>query len=901
MKLNKKLKSAPMLMLRLLNLAVVYELTIAPAISFADGAQVTSGMTDILNTASGLIGQTQQNQQTQMRVQQQQSQLKAIVPAISPDSLFPQCKVLPVKGNRLSGICAEPIQSPQEYQQVTSQFLMVAQQNQNAYENFATTGLKMGSNVGKQCFDEQNKILQAKLDQRVKSIQGLIAQIENQNELFKNEAKKRKNALTDLKAELDGGNGASKSGQSRDFSVFLTNPNCKAVIEQDTINGGKNIGLRSLRSNVEGKGLKEAQKILTSKDSIEQDIRAQAEGVKTYLQQNGVKKIGDFKTAKGLSENVTTGSSYFSDRSVLTAGLVAKATDLDKKMNKIEDQLAKVGGVAISSTDTPTAVLEMKNQIEKKKRENMMDCLYSDKAVTPIDIAELNFEQLGARSKTSKDNFVSELKKLKIRSGNISPDDMLVEIKKLEAQFGNSVTTKLNTSYKGQTTNKDWLVSDIFAGQKQTCENHMDKKLSGEQYSQNERYKKSYELIADYEKLSNTIVADATNAMLNRALNCEGVAYTASPETCNASETGKLSTSSPNFCLKQSTDCATNLQACYNLADKVVKTKEAQMDVIAKDHNNAVKIYQGKQDALLKQVGAQFMAQSQMLQGYFPGTTFDMPDGDKAFLAEIPQETFNEDLGVPLVDTETYLAQLTTKLKSVKDKVKEQNASINQMITERIAALDAAYVAEADYWRSVADKCQGSMTAYKQMVNKQNEDAMKLANDGQKDFAEFCYRANAFKATPPCDEEAAELDDAAVKVVGRLSASDVSRLSTIKTTCKGTKVAEGTTLSQGDKVKSWCAGVVSTVPACKTYMADIKTARDEAKKLATPQAIVFDEIPSYSEALIAYNEKNKSATASIGEQKFVSCNGVNNGTGSAKGMIDQFLQEFGKGNGTAIQ
>lgn len=900
MKWNKKLKSAPMLALRVLNLVIVYELTMAPAISFADSQAVANTATDILGTAAGILGQTQQQQQAQMRVQQQQSQLKAIVPVISADSLFPQCKMLPAKTNRLSGICAEPIQSPQEYQMVTSNFAMVAQQNQNAYANFMTSGLKMGSNVGKQCYDEQNKILQTKLDQRVKSIDALIAQIENQNELFKNEAKKRINALTDINAELEGGSGASKSGKARDFSVFLNNPNCKAVIAQDSINSGKT-GLRGLRSNVENVGLKDAQKILTSRDAIEQDIRAQAEGVKTYLQQNGSGNVSAFTKAEGLNL-IPTSSSYFSsNKSVLSAGLVTKANELNSKNQKIQEQLKSVGAIGSNESNTSLAVTDMKNQIERQKRENMGNCIYkNDQGVHQVSILNLNYEQLGARAKTSTGNFKNELASLIARNDKISAENMLVEIKKLEAKYGNSITTKLNSSYKGQTTNKDWLLSDIFEGMKQSCENQMDKKLSGEQYSQNERYKKSYELISDYEKLSNSMANDLSSAMLNRALNCEGVAYSPSPDTCNA-KGGKLDMSSSNFCLKQSSECATNLQACYNLADKVIKTKEAQMDAISKDHNNAVKIYQAKQDALLKQVGNQFAQQSQILQAYFPGTKFDMPDGEKAFLAEIPQQEMDESLGVPLVKTEVYLAQLTTKLKAVKDKIKDQNANINQMITDRIAFLESTYAAEAEYWQGIADKCQGNMLAFKAKITKDNEEAAKQAQQSQGDFSEFCYRANAFKATPPCDEEAADLDDAAVKISNRLAPSDVNKLSSIKSMCKGTKVAEGTTISMKDKVKSFCS--TSSDAACTKYMANYKVEYNKLKG-TTGSAIDLEVVDGYPAAYAAYIASNKDSEPfnNVGEKlNFVSCNGVNNGTGDTKNMIDQFIQQFGKGNGTAIQ
>lgn len=891
MKSNKHLKSAPMLALRLLNLVIVYELTIAPTVSIADSESVTNTASDILGAASGILGQTQQNQQMNMRVQQQQMQMKAIVPQTFPDSLFPQCKILPAKANRLSGICEEPISSPQEYQSVTSQYAMIAQQNQNAYATFMTGGLKLGSNVGKQCYDEQNKVLQAKLDQRVKSIQGLIAQVEEQNKQFKNEAQKRVNALKDLNAELDGGDGASKGGKTRDFSIFLNNPNCKAVIAQDSINSGKT-GLRGLRSNVEGAGLKDAQKILTSKDSIEQDIRAQAAGLKTYLQQNGPSKIADFKSPKSL-DGLPTSSSYFTDRSVLSAGLVNKANELSASYSNIESQLASVDGVKIPNSLPANAIVEMKNQVETKKRINMNDCIYANKyGAHSVNLDTLPFEQLGSRSKTTVENFKKELTNLKTKP--ISPENMLTEIKKLEAKYSNAVTFKLNSSYKGQVTNKDWQLSDIFEGMKQSCENQMNLTVQGEQYSQNDKYKKSYELIAQYEKLNNSMANDLSNAMLNRALNCEGVAYTPSPDTCSNAGAGKLNMASSNFCLKQSAECATNLQACYNLADKVIKTKEAQMDLIAKDHNNAVKIYQGKQDILLKQVGAQFAQQAQMLQGYFPGSKFDLPEGENAFALDIPKEEMDETLGVPMVKTEDYLAQLTVKLKSIKDKVKEQNDSINQMITDRIATLEQTYSTEADYWQGVADKCKASMLAYRQKVNTDNEALMKQQQQQQTDFTEFCYRANAFKATPPCDEAAADLDDAAVKVASRLSQSDVNRLSSIKEMCKGTKVEEGTTLATKDKVKDWCAAQTSKVSACKTYLDNYKK---DPRYLTSASAIDLALVDGYPEANEAYLDSIKpSATANIGEQKFVSCNGVNNGTGDVKSTIDQFIKQFGTGS-----
>jgi len=359
-----------------------------------------------------------------------------------------------------------------------------------------------------------------------------------------------------------------------------------------------------------------------------------------------------------------------------------------------------------------------------------------------------------------------------------------------------------------------------------------------------------------------------------------------------------------------------NVQGCYALADKVIKTKENQKVVIAKEYNQIIKNQMAKHDLTLKNIAGQFMAQSEMLKNYFPGTKYDLPGGDKSFLVEIPKEALDSKLGVPLVDAEGSITQITEKLKAIKLAAEQQNQEIDKKIETRISELETAYQEEATYWAGLASTCGSLNVAYKENQAKMKAEQDKLAAEEQKNLNELCYKSQALSITPGCDSEAEDLSDAAQKVSNRITASELKKLSTLRGYCRNSSEEEEEE-SEVTKstVKSFCD--TNSSSECKALLKDydsnLKSGGTPTSKcpgtpsastpptysVSSEQALDCLNGEIYLKAYEVYTKKNSSGSkdtnvTSIGQISFSACNAVN-GDGNKSNAVENFLKEFGDG------
>jgi hypothetical protein len=914
---NLKIKNAA----KIVNWLINTQLILAPIQVRAEenktGALET--ISNVMGAAAGITNQMSQSQQAQMQAQRQQMQMKAIMPQTFADEIFPMCKILPAKNNHITNICSEPITGPQD-QMIVRQYKSIAEQNQNAYENFKFTGLSSKNSDGKACFKTQKELIKSGLHKKVNLLDDLLKKMEAKNRLIQKEVKKRKDALVDLTAELDGDNGATRDKNARDMSVFLNDPNCSKVLSQDQINAGK-VGLRALRTLSES-NLKEAQKIITNKETIEKDVRNQVKTLAKFLKQEGAQGLYKLDKKFGSIPNLPS-SDYLDTKASLTEAMTNKVSDYTKQLTEIESEMFKMSGInpkdkMNTGSTTNSLKKDLKASFDIMKRDALKDCTFD--AGTGINQETIinNLEQIKTNSAgTTASSFKAKVKAiLGGQKGKKPIDTIISEIEKLEQQYGmKEVTLKINSSYDGKNSKYDWSPSELLKSVQQGCETRFaqDKLDEYGGLTQNEVFNKSYVTLAKYEKLENEMTNQITTAVLDRTLNCTGIVAQANPDSCGSGN--MLSADKPNFCVKNATNCALNVQGCYALADKVIKEKEFQKTEVAKNYNNIVKSLATELDFELRKSASSFVGHSEFLRSYFPGTNYDLPGGENAFLIDLPLEEMDTKLGVALInDPEAAMNQLRDKIGAIQESIKKQNAEIESKIDTRIADLENAYAEEATYWQGLASTCAGLDTAYKENQAKAKADQDKQTAEDQKNLNDLCYKAQALSITPGCDSEAEDLSDAAQKVSNRITASELKKLSTLRGYCRNSSEDE-----EGDKevtrttIKNFCdtdgsADCRKFIDKIQYYLTDSAgkaSCGTESKdadgtksySVTTQQAIDCVKFDDYNPAYLAYAKKHSSGSkdtnvSSIGQVSFSACNAVNS-DGNKTNSVDNFIKQFG--------
>ncbi|MFZ4715155.1 MAG: hypothetical protein ACOYL6_15645 [Bacteriovoracaceae bacterium] len=907
---------------KVLNWLITSQLVLAPIHVRANEDKKLNGvevLSSIIGAGSSVIGQMNQQNQMQQQQQMQQIQLQAIQPTTAQDDMFPMCKILPYKNNHITNICTEPIASTMD-QQAVLQYKAIAEQNQNAYTNFKFKGGKLGSGNGKACFEEQKDNLQAQLDERAKAITLLIAQVENENQNVEKETKARMDAIQDLTAELDGGDGATRDSKARDLSVFLNDPSCAQVLSQDQINAGKG-GLRGLRTQTE-KELKNAQEIITNKETIEKDIRNQVGAVTKLLKQDGAQGLKELDKGFANIPNMPT-SDYFTTKEMketLNEGMKSKLSDYKKQFEDIESEMAPlIGPEALGKMKTGTTPTKFKKEfklaIDNSKITALKNCAFDDSSGISKEVLKINLEQLPTQSGgTTTESFRKKLTKILEGKASKKPlDSIIAEIEKLELQYGmKQVTLKINSSYDGKNAKYNWSPSELLKRVEQGCQTifSQDKLDEYGGRTMNEVFDNSYAALGKYEKLENEMSNVITTSILDRALNCTGITSQASPDTCGS---GNMLKKNGNFCMKNASSCAVSVQSCYALADKVVKTKENQRLSVAKEHNQILRTQMAKHDLTLKNIAGQFMAQSEMLKKYFPGTSYELPEGANAFLVEIPKEAMNKEFGVPLINAEDYNKQLVAKLGTIREKIKEQTKNITDKIDKRIAELEQAYADEAAYWDGLAKSCMALNTNYKTQQSQMAADLTKKQEEDQKALGEFCYNASTFDVGPGCGEQVELLAEDGQQISNRLSINDQKKITTLKSFCRKVTTKEGAKETNISSIYSWCkvnqsnSGCTKFLSAYSKGQTDCKAAlmkpvgKDEKTTVSCKQEDILDTWVSdtdTNEAFTAYIAKSPikdENTSSIGQKptSFAACNTIN-GSSQSKDVVGDFLKQFGE-------
>jgi hypothetical protein len=913
---NLKIKNAAKIVNWLINTQLILAPIQVRAEETKTGALET--ISNVMGAAAGITNQMSQSQMAQVQAQRQQMQLKAIMPQTFSDEIFPMCKILPAKNNHISNICSEPITGPQD-QATVLQYKAVAEQNQNAYENFKFTGLSNKNRDGKACFKTQKELIKSGLHKKVNLLDDLLKKMEKRNREFQKEAKKRKDALEDLTAELDGGDGATRDGKARDMSVFLNDQNCSKVLSQDQINAGKG-GLRALRTISESH-LKDAQKIITNKETIEKDIRNQVGALSKFLNQEGAQ--GLYKLDKGFGSIPNLPSSdYFSTKSSLNEGMNDKLSDYKKQLGEIESEMFKMSGINAqekmkAGSTTGSLKKDLKTSFDNMKRDALKDCAFDPGTGINQETIINNLEQIKTNSAgTTASSFKAKMKAILGGQKAKKPLDTIIsDIEKLEQQYGmKEVTLKINSSYDGKNSKYDWSPSELLKSVQQGCETRFaqDKLDEYGGLTQNEVFNKSYATLGKYEKLENEMTNQITNAVLDRALNCTGIVAQANPDSCGSGD--MLSADKSNFCVKNATSCAMNVQQCYALADKVIKEKENQKVEIAKNYNNLIKTQMVELDFELRKSASEFVGHAEYLRSYFPGTNYDLPGGENAFLIDLPLEQMDSKLGVALVDPEASMKQMRDKIVAIQESIKKQNTEIEAKIDARIADLETAYAEEASYWQNLASTCAGLNTAFKDNQAKLKADQDKQTTEDQKNLNDLCYKAQALSITPGCDSEAEDLSDAAQKVSNRITASELKKLSTLRGYCRNSSSDEDedkevtrTTIKNFcdtdgsadcrkfiDKIQYYLTDSAGRA-SCGTESKDV--AGTKSYSVTTQQAIDCVKFDDYNPAYLAYAKKHSSGSkdtnvSSIGQVSFSACNAVNS-DGNKTNSIDNFIKQFG--------
>lgn len=893
--------------LGILNNFIVFQLIFSPissalAESTADNV-INTGLETISQIGTGISNIQNQNQQQQMANQManmQRSQVQAIIPTQQYDPYF-GCKMLPKKGTRIGNLCQKPPSSPQEAQFLEMNVITVIDQNMNAYENIMIPTSNLNTDTGIKCLDENKKRQLEKIQLARKKIEEKeLAFNDAYNKLEKTQAENMMDNIQNLHAELEGGDGASTSGAARDFSKILNDSNCRSNLNQADINGGKNKGLRSIKTDVEGENgekLKDAQKLLSSQVTIENDVKQQALAVKNYINTKGPGAIEELKDG-GISKIPgLPPSSYFSDSKSLNAPVVEKSAKLSDSYKQVSGQLNSLVGYSIDGDVSQTDIVaQMKRHVDKKKRDDLTNCLYSKELGISREILFGNLEQLSSKNRGTKvTEYSTELGR--VISKNQDANTLTTEMANLESKYENRITLKINKPYCGRDPNYDWKTSELMGCVKSGCDTNFENVVDATTgLTRNKSYARANEMIEKYKTMQTNFQNEIYNSIVDRTINCTGITYNSSPDQCNGD---KLKVGSSSFCVKQSAQCAANIQSCYNTLDTEIKKREIAIKATAVTRNNLIKTLKQKQDIELKKIKMDIDAvQISLGKALLGSDLFKVGAKESdAYTIKMPKEKMNAEFGVALIEEDDPMEEFNTKIKNAKEMLSQMEEKVGPYFEKIENEYKDYYAKEQEYWASMKEKCLGKIGEF----NKAQADAAAAEAERQATKSAFCANTETFSATPPCDSEAEALSDSMADVIEKLGSdaitkSDKRKLRQISATCRNAeeakKVADTnlTVEEFGDK----CLSDADCKKAYNEYLA----APTPAGTTTAPPEKTFTTFKD-GKGFEYYNKFNTarkkeltpvSNTSNSGQSTWTSCNDTNDTGTRSDGASGQYAE-----------
>lgn len=706
-----------------------------------------------LNGAMGIVSQGMnqalQQQQAAVAQAQMQSTIQQMQPKLVPSKFHPQCQVPMAVSAFPEGGCDDPIGSPEDLMKVQA-FRQLSISYKDYFTKLSAENQNSPNPIGAQCVEEANKRVVAQFQDKVNAMQALIGQVRKEAQLFEQEQQKIKEEMDRLADTLYRGTDKRKDTIAQDPLAEFT-PACQTFFKYEGSGAIRSSGLATYKVASE-KYRNEAGTFQNNKESYIKDIKNQLSTLRTQIKKDG---LGPALSGGGIKTLLSLGGKTFDYGSADTI-INATLANFNRDFQVIRKDLAKVG-YDVDIADMDGNFIERTKRFSKSagdffRKEAIADCV-NGKGDTGIG---LSTDQIlsGLRhrrtsgSSTTLNSYKTALKN--ILDSDAFIEDKMAAIQRLDKKYG---VGEVYLQLKGaDAVSRNTTPYGLYQSQIEACKVRVSQddtfstndKLRDQGGSVEERINDAERALNKAITLEQNFVAELTNNIFNRVVNCEGIQP--SEEQCQAGKSSNsvMNTQSNRFCIAHASSCAQQTLGCFNEMQTLVTKKQEEMKTFGAQWNQRVSGLVAKQEFFLNQIKAQVVNDMEFVKRFVPGASYEFPAD---LFVEMPREIMNNDYGVALAgggNVDALIKSLPAQLDKLKEKLVGQSNLVAKELGEYKNKLVAGIEKDKGKWEKLRNSCEANLKAFNAGQAKANEALaeQKAQTNG------FCQKYNALAQNP---------------------------------------------------------------------------------------------------------------------------------------------------------
>lgn len=786
-------------------LMIVIQFTLSP-FAFAQQQQgLLPGLLQVATMGAQQYANSLSN--SNMCVDQRISAHLDITTQAYPPEEFGACTNPPAVSNKLSEYCvADPsLRGEADFNRAyceTEQFLSIAENNVQQYQNFLAEGQSSTHNASIVCMKDEQKKAEEELEKYEGQIRDLMARYREQFETMKRQIEEEKNLLQNLAFELDGGSGRARAPGTNDaqefrFENYFQSPACQQTItEANARIGGQQRGLRGLREGLSATNTR-AEEALNF--NFEDALTGELNQIRTNFKRGGLTSVLDYNDA-------TAGSSSIYNLPVIKAAYEDYILNIDPTREESErilrqlsnDNLFRTDTIVVSTPAFDQNFLTRAGQILQNsesgvnswRNDYLEQCVAGEVTGSAsqgwLDYISGNLRQNRRRTAAAK-HFEGQISA--ILASNYSIQTKMDLIAKAQNSLGvvDPVVVIHPTDRGSVMSPHAFLQNQVTQCETQYASNKvvLDPNGTG-RITYAEAHNQLRTAIADVQGIYSNFLSEVSEATSNRFLNCEGVSYRSNPATENdpgACGPTKLDRSSASFCKSQSVACASNINQCYTELQNTIASKELERNQRAETLNTVMRNLNSQLKRNIEQIAAALQQHHEILKQSYPTIeNLDFNNKDAPNLMTMPELTDQmvQELGVSLVaegDPEKIWQEFQNRIdQNIIPQLENRRNKLIGRFSERIAAKQRNYETEIGYWEQVADDCRQVIAQVDDLHEQRQQEIMEYNQELMSAYNNLCQRDYQFNAQN-CNEEAVNTLGQTFDQIAGLVAADGGQIS----------------------------------------------------------------------------------------------------------------------------
>jgi hypothetical protein len=684
------------------------------------------------------MGQIQQSMQQNQMMNQQAMMMSQLQPKTIPSKFFPHCKISQARGAFPKKACASGVQGPQALPGI-EQMANLGNTYSDMYEQLMSPAQNSPFPVGLQCLENAKKGMVKSLQDRMNSLQGLQDKIAKEAQFFKEQNRKLLVDMEKSHKELFGGASGDLDAKTKDFSKYF-DKNCQNIIGSDNLAKAAGAGLNGIRVGLMSTNT-DAANFSLERGQIESDINSQIQKVKAQIKEQGI---------QSWREDVAKGEGSINGQDLARMGVNKPAVSIvmseisrfDSKVGTIQKELKKIDPnyeIPPMDKNFGTDFAEFtKGADDYFKKQYINECVtMADKgvAISPEQILRSLKSGVQGGGGVALKNYKAALQN--ILNSDAFIEDKMAQIQKLDQKYqGSNITISYKNSASDTVNSSTY---DLYKATVNTCAQNFTKSdtfstTSSKGVSQQKKITRAKEYLNDLKELESTFASQIGNKIYDSVMNCSGRSEKSA--TCSTSDV--FNQDSDAFCMKHATSCSSKVQQCYKKADSLVQAKKTQIKNFQAKYNKNVAALVAREEAYLKQVKTQVLADAEYLSKYFPGANYQVPEG---LFIKMPEQEESE-FGVELAGGGSldFMKDLPEQIGKLKETLAKQSGEIEGQINEYIGAQKQAMSDQKQKWDSLADECYAAAQSFRAQVAEGNAKMQQAQQEQMGKVGEFCQR-----------------------------------------------------------------------------------------------------------------------------------------------------------------